>query len=164
MKDILNAVAKTRRALAKQYPGASDEALEGAIREMATIALADPKAELEDAVMLFDMAVDAAQDEWSSELSGILLEKVVRPEFDKAIEAGVDPVPVIRANCGMTEAKAREVVARITPVDPSLPTPTATRTPVTGDRLMGDGSIVAKDDAVEEDVAPGADLGHGTRI
>jgi len=158
MKDILNAVAKTRRALVKQYPGASDQALEGAVREMVTIALADPKASLEDAALLFDTSVDAAQEEWSSELNDILLEKIVRPEFDKAIEVGVDPVPVIRANCSLSEAKAREVVAKLTAA------PAEVRTPVTGDRLMGDGSIVAKGDAVEEDVAPGADLGHGTRI
>lgn len=140
MKDILNAVAKTRRALAKQYPGASDLALAGAVTEMVTIALADPKADLSDAALLFDMAVDAADTEWSAELSGILLEKVVRPEYDKAIEAEVDPITVIRANCGMTEKKAREVVAKLTA------TPAYVSTPTTGGVLMGDGSVAEADE------------------
>jgi hypothetical protein len=138
MKDILNAVAKTRRALARQYPGASELALAGAVTEMVTIALADPKADLSDAALLFDMAVDAADTEWSAELSDILLEKVVRPEYDKAIEAEVDPITVIRANCGMTEKKAREVVAKLTAAYVSTPTG--------GDVLMGDGSVAASDE------------------
>jgi hypothetical protein len=138
MKDILNAVAKTRRALARQYPGASELALAGAVTEMVTIALADPKADLSDAALLFDMAVDAADTEWSAELSDILLEKVVRPEYDKAIEAEVDPITVIRANCGMTEKKAREVVAKLTAAYVSTPTG--------GDVPMGDGSVAASDE------------------
>lgn len=164
MKDILSAVAKTRRALAKQYPGASDEALEGAIREMVTIALADPKATLEDAMSLFDMAVDAAQDEWTCELSTILLEKVVRPEYDKAIEAEVDPITVVRANCGMSEGKAREVVAKLigqVATQETLTLLTESGVIPTADCMP---DVADADADAEEDVAPGADLGHGTRI
>ena len=114
MKDIINALAKTRRALVRQYPGASKQALDGALTEMVSIALSDTKADAADLTLLFDAVVDSAEEEWSAELDEILMEKVVRPEYDKAIAAEVDPLTVIRANCGMSEEKTREVVAKLT--------------------------------------------------
>lgn len=143
MKDILNAVNKTMRALVKQYPGVSTEAVAGAVDEMVKLALESPKGDLDDLTLAFDMAVEAGEEEWSAELSDILLEKVVRPEFDKAVDAGVDPVTVIRANCGMTEAKARSVVAKLTAPSFAASTPEETRV------LMGDGSIAEKADEPE---------------
>lgn len=113
MKDILNAVAKTRRALLKKYPGASAEAIEGAVKEMVNVALMDPKADPADAAALFDASVNTAQDDWAEELSGIFLEKSVRPEYEKAIEAEVDPIALVRAYCGLSEEDARKAIAKL---------------------------------------------------
>lgn len=90
-EDTARRVATVRIGLAVQHMDANDDML---------------NLYFQDAVV---KAVENGED-WATEVTRIHLDKVIRPTYDKAVEAGVDPVPVLQVNCGISEREAQSMV------------------------------------------------------
>lgn len=98
--------------LGKSYPGASEAAVSFAAEKV--IALAAEHDDAAKVVEAFEnlLAESAANGEaWATVLRDAVLSKA-RPAYDKARKVGVDPVPVIQAETGMTKEEAEQTAAK----------------------------------------------------
>jgi hypothetical protein len=98
--------------LKKTYPGITDTAAAAAAEKAVGLALRTDDAT--KAVEAFQNLVeaDAANGEsWAICLRDAVYVKA-RPAYDKATAIGVDPVPVIQVETGMTRQQAEEAVAK----------------------------------------------------
>lgn len=106
--DNRNDLVKTAKA---KYPSLTDEAAEQMAQVMLGVAVAFPDADEARAMSLVQLLLDAeakAGKQWAVDVLTTIVNEVFRPAYNKAVEAGVDPVPVLMAMCGLSRTDARK--------------------------------------------------------
>jgi len=119
---VLPIIRKMTKQLSKQFPGVSDEAINEAVKLAFATLVDNPDANEEKFGEYFRMGLeDAASEEyvWADAILSSELNRM-RPDFDKAVSAGVDPVGVLRVNHGLSESDAKDIVEKFRS-QPSVP-------------------------------------------
>ena len=112
-------LSTTTRSLIRGYktrfPGAADSDIAQFVTEQFAIAVANPALSVKDADLfaLADKRLDEAAgngEPWALALKNSVRDNVVKPIVIKAEAAGVDPVPAIVLQAGLSEAEATAMV------------------------------------------------------
>lgn len=115
-------LSTTTRSLIRGYkarfPGATDSDIAAFAVEQYKISVANPALSVKDGDLhaLADKRLDEAAsngEPWALALKNSVRDNVVKPIVEKAKAAGVDPVPAIVLQAGLSEAEATAMVASL---------------------------------------------------
>ena len=103
------------RTAKKQFPGASDADLRQWVLLQVSVALQHPSNTVKDAdlLKLAEASLDEAATEgesWAVSLKNSVRDSIVRPLVDKARAKGVDPVPVVVVETGLSADEVRSMI------------------------------------------------------
>lgn len=110
----LPVVRKMTKQLGKQFPGVNDDAIREAVKMAFSTIVDNPEVPEEEFNELFRTQLSIAADEeyvWADAILNSELDRM-RPDFDKAVAAGVDPVSILRVNFGLSASDAKAVAEK----------------------------------------------------
>lgn len=116
-------VRKMTKQLSKQFPGVTDEAINEAVKLAFGTIVDNQDSTEEELNELFRTQLAIAADEeyvWADAILNSELNRM-RPDYDKAVSAGVDPVAILRVNFGLSESDAKATVEKFSTQQPVLP-------------------------------------------